>query len=323
MAPTRRDTIKAAGTVSALAVLGGTATAQEDTDDDDSTDGAPDDGEAQLRVGHFVSGAPAVDVRLVPSEDATDDGGSAEDDGDAEDDSSEQMVAEALSYSEVGEYATVDTGAYMLQILASEGESVIYEQEVTLEATFYTAAAVGQEDSVEVLLLDDYDVAQVRLVHAAPDAPSVDVTVADANLNLFDDVSYGETTGYMAVPPGQYTLEVRPDSPLNNADAVGTFDVEIESGMAYSAYATGLLDSEEGLQLVASSDGPMSRDEGADDEGSEDDEETPEEETPDDEDTPEDGTPSGEEMPDGEGTPDGDTGNETSGDDELSITPNF
>jgi hypothetical protein len=65
----RRDTIKAAGAASALAVLGGSAVAQDETDDGETVDdgepmdGVVADGEGGVRVGHFVPDAP---VRLVP-----------------------------------------------------------------------------------------------------------------------------------------------------------------------------------------------------------------------------------------------------------------
>jgi hypothetical protein len=43
------------------------------------------------------------------------------------------------------------------------------------------------------------DEARVRAIHASPDAPAVDVTVNDDAVTLFDDVEFGESSGYTVV----------------------------------------------------------------------------------------------------------------------------
>jgi hypothetical protein len=83
----------------------------------------------------------------------------------------------------------------------------------------------------------------VRLFHGSPDAPAVDVTVESSGDVLFDGVAFGETTDYASVPPGSYTLEVRPDTEDGTGDAVATFDLTVEGGVAYSALAVGYVDA--------------------------------------------------------------------------------
>jgi len=51
--------------------------------------------------------------------------------------------------------------------------------------------------------------------HGSPDAPEVDITSGGAV--LFDDVEYGEFSGYLNVPAAEYTVEV---TPSNDNDVV-------------------------------------------------------------------------------------------------------
>lgn len=51
--------------------------------------------------------------------------------------------------------------------------------------------------------------ARVRLVHASPDAPAVDVYVQGQGTPVFTNVAYTQTTPYQNVPEGSVTFEVR------------------------------------------------------------------------------------------------------------------
>jgi hypothetical protein len=84
------------------------------------------------------------------------------------------------------------------------------------------------------------DTARVRLVHASPDAPAVDVTLAAGGDPLFDGVDYGES-GTVEVPAGDYTLQVRGDTDSNDGDVAAEFDVSLAGGAAYTAFAAGYL----------------------------------------------------------------------------------
>jgi hypothetical protein len=90
-------------------------------------------------------------------------------------------------------------------------------------------------------LSDPGEDARVRLVHASPDAPAVDVTAEDGETILFEDVEFGEA-GAVEVPAGEYTLEIRPATENDNGDVVAEFDVAPEARNVYSAFAVGYLD---------------------------------------------------------------------------------
>lgn len=193
--------------------------------------GDAQDGDAQVRVAHLSPDAPAVDVLV---------------DGDA--------VLEGAEFRDVSDYLNLSAEEHQITVQTSENETVIFQGNMTFDAgTKTTVATIGEasEDALEVVFYaDDFEQpseenASVRLIHASPDAPAVDVTVAEGNAVLFDNVSFGNATDYVGVPEGNYTLEVRPATAENDGDVVATFNVTLESQTVYTAIAAGYLSPEE------------------------------------------------------------------------------
>ena len=78
--------------------------------------------------------------------------------------------------------------------------------------------------------------ARIRVVHASPDAPAVDVAVRDGDV-LIENLVFPDASDYLSVPADTYDLEVRPTGTTDVAlDLPG---VELEAGMVYSVYAIG------------------------------------------------------------------------------------
>ncbi|WP_101298197.1 DUF4397 domain-containing protein [Halegenticoccus soli] len=222
----RRTVLKAVGAAGALSLVGGTgvAGANEHGGSDDDGGGGNGGDCAAVRVAHASPDAPAVDVYV-----------------------NGEKVLSNVEFGTVTDYLVVEPGTYTVKITAAgDPETVAFEGDVTLESKFYTVAAVGQlsDGTFEPLVLVDDDVALVRLVHTSPDAPAVDVTVEGADLTLFDGVSFGDQTDYVVVPAGEYTLEVRGDTENDDGDVVATFDVALEPGVQYTAFAIGYLSPE-------------------------------------------------------------------------------
>lgn len=77
-------------------------------------------------------------------------------------------------------------------------------------------------------------------LHGATDAPIVDV-IARGVTALVPDAGYGDLTGYVAVPPAVYTLDVTPGA--DNTTVVASFQADL-SGLAGGAavvFASGFL----------------------------------------------------------------------------------
>ena len=201
-----------------------------ETDTEVMTEEETDSGTAAVRVAHMSPNAPNVDVYV---------------EGDA--------VLEDVPFGAVSNYLDVPAGERSVEITAAgDPDTSVFSGPVPVEAdTEYTIAAIGEigddaDQAFEPLVLEDDnsdpggDTARVRLVHASPDAPAVDATLASSGDALYDGVEYGGS-GYVEAPAGDYTLQVRGDTESNDGDIVAEFDVSLAGGEVYTAFAAGYL----------------------------------------------------------------------------------
>lgn len=98
--------------------------------------------------------------------------------------------------------------------------------------------AVLEDDAAEV----EGEDAAVRVFHASPDAPEVDVAVAGESDPFVSGVAYGEASDYETVASGNQSLEVRS---AGEEDAVAEFEAEFEAGRGHTGYAVGYLESDD------------------------------------------------------------------------------
>jgi sugar lactone lactonase YvrE len=245
--PTRRKVLLGLGTAGVASLAGCGAgntdgqenTATEATPEPTATEtetatstptATPTPSTANLRVVHASPNAPTVDVYV---------------DGDA--------VLEGVEFGAVSGYLEVPAGDRAVDITAAgDSDSVVFSGDVGVEAnTDYTVVAAGEigdmadEAFTPLILTDDNsdpgdDTARVQLVHASPDAPAVDITVAGSGDTLFDGVAFGES-GAVEVPAGEYTIQVRGDTENNDGDVVAEYDLTLEGGTIYTGLAVGYL----------------------------------------------------------------------------------
>lgn len=88
--------------------------------------------------------------------------------------------------------------------------------------------------------------AYVRVVHAAPGAPIVDVYVDGSK--LLNDFTFGTVTGYVAVAEGSHRIQVAADGAKRSASVIDV-TVSLEGGTYYTAAALGTTSS--GFSLKA------------------------------------------------------------------------
>jgi hypothetical protein len=81
--------------------------------------------------------------------------------------------------------------------------------------------------------------AWVRVAHASPDAPAVDVWVNGAV--VLSNVAFGQLSNYLLVPAGDYNIKVTPTG--LTAPVVIDADVTLDKDKAYTVAASGLLAS--------------------------------------------------------------------------------
>jgi len=87
----------------------------------------------------------------------------------------------------------------------------------------------------------------VRVIHASPDAPGVDILVNDA-IRAFENVEFGEATDYAELPAGWYNVKVVPTGGGPDS-AVIEADLNLLYYQSYTVVAVNTLDSIEPIVL--------------------------------------------------------------------------
>ncbi len=185
--------------------------------------GIGNEGDACLNVVHASPDAPAVDVYL----DGT-------------------KALGGLAFGAASGWVAVPAGEHQVQVTAADAaiETAVIDATVTLEGgAAYEVAATGllanitpQVNQVNLSTIGD-DMARIRVIHASPDAPAVDVAVKGGDV-LVPNLAFPNASDYLDVPAGSYDLEVRPTGTTDVAlDLPG---VQLGAGMVYSVYAIGL-----------------------------------------------------------------------------------
>jgi hypothetical protein len=99
--------------------------------------------------------------------------------------------------------------------------------------------------------------AKVRVVHASPDAPAVDVLVDGAR--AISNLGYGEAIGYVDLPAGAHAVAVVPAGADADA-AVIDASLDLQGSTAYTVMAVGRLAEIAPLVLVDDLTAPMGSD---------------------------------------------------------------
>jgi len=81
------------------------------------------------------------------------------------------------------------------------------------------------------------DSAMVRVLHASPDAPAVDVYLDDTKVDALTNVPFGTISGYLAVPSGAHNVKVYATG-TTTGPVIDT-DVTVSTGAKYTIAATG------------------------------------------------------------------------------------
>jgi hypothetical protein len=198
---------------------------------------ALEDQRVLVRALHLSPDAPAVDVLV-----------------------NDTPVGVTLSFRDVSPYLTVLAGDYTLGVAPANSTTAVADLDVTVEAgKAYSIIATGLlsgsgTQALELRPLEDErqpaagDDVLVRVIHAAPDAPAVDVLADGAILGSLNDVPYFTASGYLTVPAGSYDLEVRPAGGAEGSAVITAAGTALASGSIYTVIATGLL--ADGLQPV-------------------------------------------------------------------------
>jgi len=184
------------------------------------------DARARVRAIHAIPDAPAVDVLA---------NGTA--------------LFSGVSFYAVSDYAAVPAADYAVAVATAVGGTEVISQALTLDkasnySVFAIGLAAGSGATAPRFLVAEDDLtmpsagnAKVRVVHASPGAPNVDVYAAGNR--VLANVPYPAVSDYLQVPAGSYTFDVRP---AGDADTVvQTLDATLEAGRSYTVVARGVV----------------------------------------------------------------------------------
>jgi Domain of unknown function (DUF4397) len=191
------------------------------SDDDDNPTAPPT--QARFMAIHTSPDAPAVDLLV----DGT-------------------MTDSALVFANNTDYMSVSAGTRNIQFNATGTGNALIDADFPLQAgVSYSLFTTGAVSSIGTLVLrDTLDTppagqARVRFVHLSPDAPGVDIAVAGGTGSLASDVTFRETTSFMAMPSGTYNLELRALGTTTVILAIN--GVTLQAGRNYTVFVRGFV----------------------------------------------------------------------------------
>lgn len=159
-------------------------------------------------------------------------------------------VLDGVPFGTVTPYLVLPAKTFHVSIKPTEKDSPSFEGKLGLDAKAYTIAAMGEvadkNQSLTVKRFVDSVSAppsgqtKVRLIHAAPDAPPVDVTVQDGNSTLFNDVAFGEASDYVTVNAGKHSSAIR-TAKEGDDEVITSFDAMLPPGAVITIFALGYL----------------------------------------------------------------------------------
>lgn len=185
---------------------------------------AAQSGMAKVRVVHASPDAPAVDVWV---------------DG--------KKALSNVPFFAASDYLDLAAGKHDLKVVATgtTEPAVIDAKGVAVEAgKAYTIAAVGKLAEIKPAIFVDNlaapasGKAHVRVLHLSPDAPAVDVKVANG-ATLIPGLAFPKASDYLPVDAGSYDLQV---TPAGKSDVVlNLAGTKLEAGKIYDVFAVGAL----------------------------------------------------------------------------------
>ncbi len=157
-----------------------------------------------------------------------------------------RRIASSLSFPNHTPYSYVLSGSRTVRVNVANTRTTALKAGVTLDPRkFYSVFAVDRVANLSpVVLVDDLTPpaagnAHVRFVHLSPDAPAVDVAVANGGPVVFGGKKFKESTPFTPLPAGTYDLEVRLAG--TSTVVLPLPGVKLQPGTIYTVFAKGFV----------------------------------------------------------------------------------
>jgi hypothetical protein len=198
---------------------------------------------AKIRFAHVSPDAPPVDIKVGSGSSAP--------------------VFSNASFKDITNYVEVDAASYQFVVTAAGNtdEVLVFDNIAVQNGAVYTVIAHGTFDPTDqypfaVRVFVDNDpgdafvdltlaTTNVKVIHASPDAPGVDILVDNAVVNSAA-LNYPDNTDYLSALAGTRNIKVNPSM---SSSSVINADVTFGSDMFYSVFAVNAVASIEPLVL--------------------------------------------------------------------------
>lgn len=190
-----------------------------------------------VRIIHTVPDAPNVDIYA-----------------------NDKLIVNNLAFGNYTDYLPIPEGTYKISLyVAGTKDSPVLSNMLTVNKnSILTVAAVGTLSSIRLYAITDANTpkktgkAMIRFSHLSPNAPAVDITLANGTV-IFSNVSFAHITPYIDVTPMNYTLQVRVAGTSNVVLTVP--NVNLDADKFYTVYAIGLVGEKPELEALLLLDG--------------------------------------------------------------------
>lgn len=161
-----------------------------------------------------------------------------------------QKAVTALTFPKDTGYVSLPAGKRNVKVFVSPstgtGTAALEANLDIVKGKDYTVLAIGEvgKSTLALLPLEDNNAtpaagkAHIRLIHASPDAPAVDVVVAGTTVKVFSNVAFKGVGTYTPVDAKTYNLDVKVAS--SGATAKSVTGLELKARTVYTAVAVGL-----------------------------------------------------------------------------------
>ena len=160
-----------------------------------------------------------------------------------------------LTYLQNTPYLTLPSGTRNIKVNVTGTSTNVIEGNLNfVKDKAYSIFAVNSVTSIEPLVLEDNlatpaaGKVHVRFIHLSPDAPAVDITLADGTV-VFGNISFKEFTAFTPLDAATYNLQVRLAGTSTVVLDLG--NVTLPAGKILTVYARGFVLSSGEQQLGA------------------------------------------------------------------------
>ena len=174
----------------------------------------------------------------------------------------DQKVFESVAFKNVTPYKELSDDRHSFRVRQTgqdTGQPVAENSEGLSGGKHYTIVVMPDTNNkAKLYVVNDNltappaDKAQLRVIHASPDAGEVDVVDKQGNKKLFSGVNFERETSYTDVDPMKTTLEVRQEG--QDKAIVTVPNANFEKGKFYTIVVTGLAKGMPKLQTLVVED---------------------------------------------------------------------